>query len=342
MLMKGESTAPDYRDLVVDLAEDLIKRGIPQGYYDMGYLLSSGYGVKHDPNAALIYFRKAADLGNPEAQYHIGEKLHQTSKAYSEPWEIGNQMKRCAGEQGHAIAAEESAIDIRQEVLFHQKGTYAEAVKYFQLAIKAGAETLTLAEAFNDPPPDNQLYYLALEKDEERSRRYEVLSDILGRYSYLNPTVDEIDEIVPLPPAPLPDWDGQIQFQKEWDSDIPPPLPSEERIAEMAREKGLDPFSGRPMKPQAEAEPEPPPAPKPLYEASTGAPCPITGLWRCENTGEKRVLAEGQPMPETSFTQAATGWLDRLRGRNLKFSHMGPGLWKWKGPTPENGKAVES
>lgn len=28
---------------------------------------------------------------------------------------------------------------------------------------------------------------------------------------YLNPTVEDIDEIVPLPPAKLPPWDGKLK-----------------------------------------------------------------------------------------------------------------------------------
>jgi TPR repeat protein len=248
MLMKGESTASDYKTLPVDLAEDLIKRGIPQGYYDMGYLLDRGYGVKQDKSAAKKYFRKAADLGSPEAQYYIGDQLTQFGKSEPVAYKVGYDMKRCAAEQGHREAASEVAIRTKNEVRFDNKGTYADAVKYFQLAVKAGDETLVLADAFRAPSPDDRMSYLALEKDEERARRYEVLSDILGKYSYLNPNVEEIDVIVPLPPAKLPPWDGQIKFQKEWKKNVPPPLPSEERIAEMARAKGLDPDTGRPVK----------------------------------------------------------------------------------------------
>jgi TPR repeat protein len=250
MLMKGQSTATDLITKPVELAEDLIKRGIPQGYYDMGVLLDRGYGVTRDPKAALVYFRKAADLGNPEAQYYVAEKLQHSAEVYSVPWEVGNQMKRCAAEQGHKDAAKYSGNDISSEVSHNRKGTYTEAVKYFQYAVKSGDEISadTLKEAFLSPAKDNTLYYLGLEKDEERSRRYGVLSDILGKYSYLDPTVDEIDEIVPLPPAKLPPWDGEIKFQKEWKKNVPPPLPSEERIAEMAKAKGLDPETGRPVR----------------------------------------------------------------------------------------------
>ncbi|MGL4407536.1 MAG: DUF6396 domain-containing protein, partial [Zoogloea sp.] len=69
----------------------------------------------------------------------------------------------------------------------------------------------------------------------------------LHNYSYLNPTVEDIDEIVPLPPAKLPPWDGKPKWLKEWESGKAPPLPSEERLAEMAEAKGLEPKTGRPV-----------------------------------------------------------------------------------------------
>ena len=71
------------------------------------------------------------------------------------------------------------------------------------------------------------------------------INKILFRYDYLNPKVPEIDRIVPLPPAKLPPWDGKLQWLKEHEANLPPPLPSAERIAEMARAKGLDPATGR-------------------------------------------------------------------------------------------------
>ena len=93
----------------------------------------------------------------------------------------------------------------------------------------------------------NESDYLGQQKDEERVRRYEAISDFLSSYSYLNPKVPEIDSIVPLPPAKLPAWDGTFQWLKAHKANVPPPLPSEERINEMAKAKGLDPESVRPL-----------------------------------------------------------------------------------------------
>jgi TPR repeat protein len=239
-ILRGRSVEPGNVDLVVDMTESLIERGIPIGYFNMGVLLDGGYGVEQDEEAALQYFRKAADLGNPEAQFYIGTMLRSLTIANPIPFEIGNQMKRCAADQGHAEAAIDTATHLKND------NYPAEALKYYHLATKAGDATAAnvLRKQFLAEPPFNEL---GLEKDEERSRRYEKISTILDGYDYLNATVDDIDNIVPLPPAKLPPWNGQIEWVQRWNADVPPRLPSEERIAELAKAKGLDPETGLPL-----------------------------------------------------------------------------------------------
>ena len=105
MLIRGHSDADDVISLPVALAQDLIKRGIPQGYYDMGALLTKGYGVAESNASALQYLRHAADLGNPDAQYYVGDQLFSLGIDYPVPLNIGLQMKKCAAEQGHSEAA---------------------------------------------------------------------------------------------------------------------------------------------------------------------------------------------------------------------------------------------
>jgi hypothetical protein len=236
MLRAGQAISEHPAQEVVTLTERLIQQGIPGGYYDMAQLLQQGYGVKADSTLALQYQRKAADLGNPEAQYAVGDKLTDVDKP--EVYAVGYQMIACAAEQGHGRAGVEYGIRMQR------KGQYAAAVKYFTLATKAGEETAPswLADGFATGHPEG----LAVPKDAERTRRYEKISYILSIYSYLHPKVPELDSIVPLPPAPLPPWDGKIQWLKDFEANIPPPLPPEQRIREMAAAKALDPETGRP------------------------------------------------------------------------------------------------
>ena len=242
MLKKGQAQSFNPIKESVDLVEDLIRRGIPGGYYDMGNYLMQGYGVVGDLDLAKRYYRKAADLGSPDAQYLIGDKLTDARSHPPDIVAIGLQMYRCAAEQGHA----EAALDLG--VYFGEKKP-EEAKQAFQLGVKAGnAQAASwLALGFKDTNPNSQTFLGQTESDPERVRRYKVIGDFLSDYDYLDPKVPEIDEIVPLPPAKLPPWDGKIKWLEDFKANVPPPLPSEKRIAEMARAKGLDPKTGRPL-----------------------------------------------------------------------------------------------
>jgi TPR repeat protein len=256
MLMRGQSDADDAETLPVEMTLDMIQRGIPRGYFNMGALLNGGYGVEQDKKAALKYLRKAADLGNPDAQYSIGTKLENLTIDYPVPFRIGTQMIRCAADQGHAEAALDTAMDLEIKARYGNDPAtkkiytpkeiiqlYADALKYYHLAVKAGhaIAASSLGYSFSVVPNG-----LNLEMDEERSRRYKIISDILHHHDYLGATADEIDNIVPLPPAKLPPWNGQLEWVQRWNANVPPHIPDEHRIAEMAKAKGLNPATGRP------------------------------------------------------------------------------------------------
>ena len=241
MLKNGQAQSPNPIKESVDLVEDLINRGIPGGYHDMGNYLMQGYGVVGDFDLGKRYYRKAADLGSPDAQYLIGDKLIDTRRHPPEVVVIGLQMLRCAAEQGHTEAAVGLGVYIYEE-------KPKEAMEAYQLGAKAGnslcASRMKLGFKLVDP---KEIGYLGVTPDPERARRYEIIWKFLSDYDYLDPKVPEIDEIVPLPPAQLPPWDGQFRWLEEYKANVPPPLPSEKRIEEMARAKRLDPKTGRPI-----------------------------------------------------------------------------------------------
>jgi len=243
MLENSHAVSADPVNEVIDLVQDLIKRGIPAGYYGMGWYLEHGYGVRADQEAAFKYYRKSADLGSPQGQYQVGNKLSDQSKNGVEIANIGWDMYRCAADQHHAKAANEFAINLKQD------GKFSEAGKYFQIGVLSGnpQSASRLSSAFSTKGNSDELYRLDQPIDSEREARYEKIWNFLADYEYLNPTVPEINEIVPLPPAKLPPWDGKFKWLEEHKANVAPPLPSEERIADMARAKGLDPKTGRPL-----------------------------------------------------------------------------------------------
>jgi tetratricopeptide (TPR) repeat protein len=251
------------------LSQNLIDAGVASGYYFVGIFLRQGAaGLKQDPEMALRYFRKAADQGNAQAQYDVGDKLAPIDIAP----DIARQMRRCAAEQGHNEAAGALGIHLKN------KGLYQEALEVFQMGVAAGDESSAsrLGKGFRGPQPDDQLYYLGQQEDLERAERYEKIWRVLANASYANPKVPEINEILPLPPAKLPAWDGTLQWQKTRRANVPPEKPTPALINELAKAKVLDPATGVPMP----GSPGFSQANFPLLICYSGEACPQSGYWK--------------------------------------------------------------
>ncbi len=317
LLSYGQATSPDAPREVIDLAAQLIEQGIPGGYYDIGHYLELGYGLKQDPEMALRYFRKAADLGSPEAQFYVGDLL--------EPWDkapdIARQLYRCAADQGFGKAAEILGISLKGDRL------YGEAIAAFQKGVMAGDTTSAsfLEDAFKGPPPSEELNYLALPNDPERSRRYESIWQFLTNNDGRNPKVPDIDRIAPLPPATLPPWDGTFQWQKEQDAAVPPQKPSDELINRLSKAKNLDPATGLPLTALAKTAQTEPSVPDPVQlplgtTADSGQRCPQGGIWSVQAAvgmiaGARRSFGKGEIMPPlTGYDPRLFAWMDDLLG----------------------------
>ena len=268
LVSTGLSYSPNSRKETIDLAVELAKRDIPAGYYDIGHYLEVGYGLKQNSETALRYFRKAADLGSPDAQYYLAEKLDPIDAAP----EVALQMYRCAADQGHGKAATSLAIGRKTDKF------YREALEAFQQGVMAGNTMAAsfLEDGFNGPRTDDPLNYLAAPYDPERSRRYKLIGKFLDENEGLHPKVPDIDKIVPLPPAELPAWDGTFQWQKEQDAAKPPQIPYDKLIERLAREKNLDPATGFPLEPAKSAKAERVPLGATVRPGET---CPQDGYW---------------------------------------------------------------
>ncbi|EOG5375229.1 sel1 repeat family protein [Cronobacter turicensis] len=253
----------------IRMIQKLIDAGIGSGYYFIAIYLQHGAGgLQRDEEMALRYYRKAADEGNSQAQTYVGEKLAPVNMAP----EVSRQLLYCAAEQGEGDAA----MSLGHTYVIDKK--YKLAVEAFQLGVAAGHETAAFAleNGFGGPEPTDSLYFLDLKQDSERARRYQKIGEILGNYSYAHPTVPEINDIVPLPPAPLPAWDGKLKWVEEREANIPPPKPSEALIAQLAKAKMLNPATGKPLPSSPDFE---------RIAAATllcrsGEPCPKSGYWQ--------------------------------------------------------------
>ena len=317
LVSQGFADSPDAPKETIDLAAQLVNQGVPGGYYDIAHYLELGYGLKQDAEMALRYMRKAADLGNPDAQFYVGQKLAPIDNAPA----IARQMWQCAADQGHGKAANTLGID------FQADKHYPDAIIAFQKAVAAGEAqgALSLEAAFSGVSEGDRLSYTGEGKDAERSRRYRLIRQFINDNDGRNPRVPDIDKIVPLPPAPLPAWDGTFQWEKDQAAAVPPPKPSDDLIKRLSEEKHLDPATGLPLaKPDHVSQTEiAPPAETRLpigTIAQTGESCPEKGVWRAALSKGMVADAEyrfpkGVALPSlTVYRPRAFAWLDERLG----------------------------
>ncbi|MEE5071748.1 DUF6396 domain-containing protein [Pseudomonas alliivorans] len=224
----------------LSLSQQLIDAKVATGYYFIATYLQRGVaGLQQDSEMALRYHRKAADEGNDQAQAYVADKLAPIDIAP----DIARQMRRCSAEQGNGEAAGALGINLKT----HKE--YQAALEAFQVAVAAGDESSAsfLDNGFRGPKPDDRLYYLGQDEDLERADRYRQIGKLLGGWSYANPTVPEINDIVPLPPAKLPAWNGKLKWIEERKANVQPPKPTEALIEQLAKARLLDPKTGKPL-----------------------------------------------------------------------------------------------
>jgi len=225
---------------VHNLNEELAKQLPATAYYNLYGYLDEGYGVRTEEGGKYAYLRKAADLGSREAQYTVAEMLadiedsEETQDAFKYRLELVKQLRTCASEQGLGEASSNLGIS------FQMDKKYPEALKVFHQGVKNGdvISALNLSSGFSQKINKDDLNFLNLSPDEERSKRYDIIRKYLSRNDYLQPKVPDLDEIVPLPPAKLPKWDGKIAFQR-WFEGGAPPKPSEALMQKLANQAGL-------------------------------------------------------------------------------------------------------
>ena len=225
---------------VHNLNEELAKQLPATAYYNLYGYLDVGYGVRTEKDGKYAYLRKAADLGSREAQYTVAEILSdiedesETEEVFKYRMDIAMQLWSCSSEQG--LYNSSRALGF----MYKSDKNYPDALKAFYQGVINGdpMSASMLRDGFSKKTTKDSLDFLDLAPDEERSRRYNIIWNYLTDNDYLQPKVPDLDEIVPLPPAKLPKWDGKIAFQRWYEGEAPP-KPSEALMQKLANQAGL-------------------------------------------------------------------------------------------------------
>ena len=252
LLKSGRISSDMPQTEVHNLNEELAKQLPATAYYNLYGYLDVGYGVRTEKDGKYAYLRKAADLGSREAQYVVGDILTDIKDegTLQQRLKIYEQLLSCSSEQGFGEASEMLGLG------YESDKEYSKALEAFHQGVKNGSELSAnvLSEVFNNKRENKYLDDLNLKEDSERARRYKIIGDYLYEKDYLQPKVPDLDEIVPLPPAKLPEWDGKIAFQR-WFEGGAPPKPDEALVRRLAwqaglnGDTGLDEKTGMPKKP---------------------------------------------------------------------------------------------
>jgi len=225
---------------VHNLNEELAKQLPATAYYNLYGYLDVGYGIRTEKDGKYAYLRKAADLGSREAQYTVAEILSdiedesETEEAFKYRMDIAMQLWSCSSEQGLYNSSRTLGF------MYKSDKNYPDALKAFYQGVINGdpMSASMLRDGFSKKTTKDSPDFLDLPPDEERSKRYNIIWNYLTDNDYLQPKIPDLDEIVPLPPAKLPKWDGKIAFQRWYEGEAPP-KPSEALMQKLANQAGL-------------------------------------------------------------------------------------------------------
>jgi hypothetical protein len=205
-------------DAALRLVSQAVELGIPAAYDRMGTYYLNGTGVNANADRAYAFFQKAAQMGNPQAMAFLGEKMDAGADGLK-PGYWGNipiaiKMFECALAQGYGSAAVEMKpmYEVPRapdgtELGSETPATRGRVMRALHEGVRGGCMYCAnrLSQEFDRPRSLEDMFVPFIDK--ARGQRY----DMLGTALSFNPDrrFPNLDKILPLPPAPLPPWDGK-------------------------------------------------------------------------------------------------------------------------------------
>jgi hypothetical protein len=224
-------------DDAVRLVEEAMRLGIPAAYDRMGTFYMNGTGVEADATRAYAFWQKAAQMGNPQAMTYLGDKLDANRDSGNGTFwankPVARQMLECAFGQGYGPAAYQLAFAIAGNrppsgSTNRTREDSTRAIWVLHQGVKFGCADCAGKLSIEFDRPWNLADMLAPHIDKARGERYKVLNKALGFDP--NRRFPNLDQVLPLPPAPLPSWNGERDTLLEAAMGVkvkpPPPKPT--------------------------------------------------------------------------------------------------------------------
>jgi hypothetical protein len=213
LILSNRAGVPEHDpEAAIQWVEKAMKLGIPDAYDRMGVYHLNGLVKGGGATSAYAFFQRAADMGSPAAMTFLGYKLAAT---YDNPSEgfwgnlpVGTKMLECAFAQGYGDAAEKLGLIYARPNTNEAK---LRALKTLHEGVKLGSAKCadSLVPEFDGMDLDNGTNLVG-HIDKARAQRYGKIRDILKLYDG-RLKLPNLDKVLPLPPAPLPKWDGNVQ-----------------------------------------------------------------------------------------------------------------------------------
>ncbi|OXI72176.1 sel1 repeat family protein [Burkholderia sp. MS389] len=199
-------------EVAIRWVEKAMTLGVPDAYDQMGVYHQRGLVKGGNATSAYAFFQRAADMGSPAAMTFLASKLAGT---YDDPggefWgnePIATQMLECALAQGYGDAAYKlSYIYARQETPDARRRALETLHEGVRLGSRKCASMIRAQfRGFNLAEGRSLVGYV----DSARAERYYKIGEVLEHYQG-RLKLPNLDKILPLPPTPLPKWNGDIK-----------------------------------------------------------------------------------------------------------------------------------
>ncbi|EIF32907.1 Sel1 repeat protein [Burkholderia sp. Ch1-1] len=236
--------------------EKAMQLGVPDAWDTMGVYHMKGIVKGGDATSAYAFFQKAADMGSPSAQSFLGAAL---DAGWDNPgngfWAnvpVATKMLECSLAQGYGDAADEL------EFIYAADGTpeaKLRALKVLHEGVKLGSEKCAsfLSTQLDGLDLSNGRSVTG-HVDKARAERYGKISDILAWYEGTL-KLPNLDKVLPLPPAALPKWDGDVQTLIDAAKAVTPPPPTSPAHSPQSEPHAALTKTGLPPQPAARPQP---------------------------------------------------------------------------------------